>query len=100
MTHELTQGDALLIIDVQNGFCPGGALPSEEGNAVVPMLNEWIGAAVASGVPVHAARDWHPVGHVSFAYGRYRLRGARMRSERCRRQACTFYASPVLAQIT
>ena len=66
MAHELKQGDALLIIDVQNDFCPGGALPIDQGDAVVPVLNEWIAAAVGCGVPVYASRDWHPVGHVSF----------------------------------
>lgn len=62
----LEDGDALLIIDVQNDFCPGGALPIEEGDAVVPVLNRWIAAARANGVPIYASRDYHPVGHLSF----------------------------------
>ncbi len=65
--HEtLRQGDALLIVDVQNDFCPGGALPIAKGDEVVPVLNRWIAAARAQGVPVYASRDWHPVGHPSF----------------------------------
>ncbi|MCH8245196.1 MAG: nicotinamidase [Bacteroidetes bacterium] len=62
----LRRGDALMIVDVQNDFCPGGALPIEDGDKVVPILNRWIAAAVARGVPIYASRDWHPVGHVSF----------------------------------
>src|SRR4051794_8753323 len=62
----LQRGDALLIIDVQNDFCPGGALPIEHGDAVVPILNTWIGAAEAGGVPVYASRDFHPRTHLSF----------------------------------
>jgi nicotinamidase/pyrazinamidase len=62
----LGRGDALIIVDVQKDFCPGGALPVEGGDEVVPVLNHWIAAAVARGVPIYASRDWHPVGHISF----------------------------------
>jgi len=62
----LQPGDALIIVDVQNDFCPGGALPIENGSEVVPVLNHWIAAAVAKRVPIYASRDWHPVGHISF----------------------------------
>jgi nicotinamidase/pyrazinamidase len=62
----LQDGDALLIVDVQNDFCPGGALAVSEGDQVVPVLNEWIEKARARGVPVFASRDWHPPNHVSF----------------------------------
>ncbi|HVS76430.1 MAG TPA: isochorismatase family protein [Steroidobacteraceae bacterium] len=62
----LGRGDALLIVDVQNDFCPGGALPIEQGDQVIPVLNEWIAAAVSVRIPVYASRDWHPRGHVSF----------------------------------
>jgi nicotinamidase/pyrazinamidase len=62
----LQQGDALIIVDVQKDFCPGGALPIENGDKVVPILSRWIAAAVAKGVPIYASRDWHPLGHISF----------------------------------
>jgi nicotinamidase/pyrazinamidase len=66
----LRNKDALIIVDVQKDFCPGGALPIKDGDKVVPVLNEWIVAAVSRGVPVYASRDWHPVGHISFkGYG-------------------------------
>ena len=59
-------GDALLIVDVQNDFCPGGALAVPEGDLVVPILNQWIAEAEARGIPVFASRDWHPRHHISF----------------------------------
>jgi nicotinamidase/pyrazinamidase len=56
---------ALLLIDIQNGFCPGGKLPVTEGDAVVPVANR----LMASGVYdlVVASQDWHPANHGSFA---------------------------------
>ena len=63
----MEQGDALLIVDVQIDFCPGGALPIEQGDAVIPVLNRWIDAAVAANIPIFASRDWHPAHHLSFA---------------------------------
>lgn len=62
----LEPGDALLIVDVQKDFCPGGTLPVEEGDTIVPVINHWIEIAMAKGVPVYASRDWHPVRHISF----------------------------------
>jgi nicotinamidase/pyrazinamidase len=62
----LKPGDALLIVDVQRDFCPGGALPIEHGDRVVAPLNRWTAAAAAAGVPVYASRDWHPLHHPSF----------------------------------
>ncbi len=53
--------DALLIIDMQNDFCPGGALAVAEGHAVVPLLNQYMERASAAGIPIFASRDWHPV---------------------------------------
>jgi nicotinamidase/pyrazinamidase len=50
--------EALLIVDVQNDFCPGGALAVEQGDSVVPVLNEYVEKL---GIPVYASRDWHPV---------------------------------------
>jgi len=47
MATELTASDALLLVDVQNDFCPGGALAVADGDAVVPVLNGWIAAARA-----------------------------------------------------
>ena len=63
----LQPGDALLLVDVQIDFCPGGNLPIADGDQVVPVLNRWLAAAREKGIPVYASRDWHPSGHMSFA---------------------------------
>jgi nicotinamidase/pyrazinamidase len=55
--------DALLVIDVQNDFCPGGALAVPQGDAVVPLAN----ALMARFDAVVLTQDWHPPGHESFA---------------------------------
>ncbi len=52
--------DALIIIDVQNDFCPGGALPVAQGDEVVPVLNRYIEKFRLAGLPIFATRDWHP----------------------------------------
>jgi len=62
----LQPGDALVVVDVQNDFCPNGALPVPDGDAVVPIMNRWIAVAQAKGLPVYASRDWHPRDHISF----------------------------------
>ena len=66
MGPRFESGHALLIVDVQNDFCPGGALAVVDGDRVVPVLNRWIEAATRSATPVFASRCWHPPGHVSF----------------------------------
>jgi nicotinamidase/pyrazinamidase len=56
-------GDVLLVVDVQNDFCPGGALGVPEGDAIVPAVNR-----LAAGFEhVVLTQDWHPAGHSSFA---------------------------------
>lgn len=57
---------ALIVVDVQNDFCPGGALAVAGGDAVVPVLNQWIEAFRRSGRPVVYTQDWHPADHLSF----------------------------------
>jgi nicotinamidase/pyrazinamidase len=62
--------DALVVVDVQNDFCPGGSLAVPEGDAVVPVLNEYIGRAVGASIPIFVSRDWHPEQTAHFAtYG-------------------------------
>jgi nicotinamidase/pyrazinamidase len=63
----LRPGDALLVIDVQNDFCPGGALPIPGGDEVVAELNGWIEAADELCLPMFFSRDWHPREHPSFS---------------------------------
>ena len=52
--------DALIIVDVQNDFCPGGALAVTDGDQVVAVLNCLIAEFERAGLPVIATRDWHP----------------------------------------
>lgn len=57
---------ALLVIDVQNDFCPGGALEVADGDAVVPVANRLL--ADGDRFPVRVlTQDWHPLDHMSFA---------------------------------
>ena len=56
-------GDLLLVIDVQNDFCSGGALAVPEGEAVVPVINTLAGHFA----DIALTQDWHPAGHSSFA---------------------------------
>jgi nicotinamidase/pyrazinamidase len=56
-------GEALIVIDVQNDFCPGGALAVADGDAVVPVINRLIERFEH----VVLTQDWHPAGHSSFA---------------------------------
>ncbi len=51
---------ALLIIDAQNDFCPGGSLPVREGDRIVPVLNRYIELFREWELPIFASRDWHP----------------------------------------
>lgn len=58
---------ALLVVDVQNDFCPGGALAVADGDAVVAPLNARIAEMAAAAAPVYASRDWHPPTTTHFA---------------------------------
>src|SRR5512139_3935505 len=51
---------ALLVLDVQNDFCSGGTLTVSGSDRLPAILNRYIDDAVAHGMPVYAARDWHP----------------------------------------
>lgn len=55
--------DCLIVIDVQNDFCPGGALEVPRGDEIVPLVN----ALAQRFAHVVITQDWHPAGHISFA---------------------------------
>jgi nicotinamidase/pyrazinamidase len=59
--------DALVLVDVQNDFCPGGALAVPDGDRVVPVLNRYAERFAACGAAVFASRDWHPARTTHFA---------------------------------
>jgi nicotinamidase/pyrazinamidase len=60
---------ALILVDVQNDFCPGGALPVPEGDRTVPVLNRQIERFASAGRPIVASRDWHPAESSHFKSG-------------------------------
>jgi nicotinamidase/pyrazinamidase len=70
MTHQSSfqprTGDALLIIDLQNDFLPGGALAVPDGDAVITPLQGWVNRFARAGLPILATRDCHPANHCSF----------------------------------
>ncbi len=66
----LNPGDALVVVDVQNDFLPGGSLAVQRGDEIVPVLNGYLAAFQLKGMPIFATRDWHPLNHCSFkAFG-------------------------------
>lgn len=65
-TEAIRPGDALIIVDVQNDFLPGGSLAVPEGDRVVPVLNRYIKIFHSRGLPIYTTRDWHPADHCSF----------------------------------
>jgi len=57
---------ALIVVDIQRDFCPGGALPVTDGDKIIPAVNKLVGAFEKAGLPIFFTRDWHPSNHVSF----------------------------------
>ncbi|MDF7681049.1 bifunctional nicotinamidase/pyrazinamidase [Enterobacteriaceae bacterium ESL0689] len=58
---------ALLLIDLQNDFCAGGALAVPQGDSVIAIANQLIDECVTRGHAIIASQDWHPANHGSFA---------------------------------
>ncbi|HIE04896.1 MAG TPA: nicotinamidase [Candidatus Latescibacteria bacterium] len=63
---QLRRGDALVVVDVQKDFLPGGSLAVPHGDEVVPVLARYIELFKDKGLPIFATRDWHPPDHSSF----------------------------------
>ena len=63
----LRHGDALVVVDVQRDFLPGGSLAVPDADAVIGPLNAYIRTFDTRGLPIFFTRDWHPVDHCSFA---------------------------------
>jgi nicotinamidase/pyrazinamidase len=69
MTIDRTR-DALVVVDLQRDFCPGGALAVSRGDAIVPVVNRYLEAFARARAPVFLTRDWHPAVTRHFqAYG-------------------------------
>lgn len=64
---QLRKGDALLVVDMQNDFMPGGALAVAQGNAFAAQVNELMALFKEFNFPVVFTQDWHPPDHESFA---------------------------------
>lgn len=58
--------EALIVVDMQRDFMPGGALPVPEGGEIIPVVNECIKKFQGRGALIVATRDWHPENHISF----------------------------------
>jgi nicotinamidase/pyrazinamidase len=74
---------ALLIIDVQNDFCKGGALEVKDAEAVIAPLNALAAYCAAHGNRVIATADWHPRGHASFASANAAANGQALWPDHC-----------------
>lgn len=66
MNVKLGSGDALVIVDMQNDFLPGGSLAVPKGDAIIPVINRYLLLFHDHGRPIFATRDWHPPDHCSF----------------------------------
>jgi nicotinamidase/pyrazinamidase len=63
---DLVEGDALVIVDVQYDFLPGGALEVPKSDEILPVLNGYVAMFERRTLPIYMTRDWHPVDHCSF----------------------------------
>jgi nicotinamidase/pyrazinamidase len=66
LTLAIDKSTALVVVDIQNDFCPGGALAVSNGDKVVSVLNKYIQLFRKAGAPIFYTRDWHPQDHSSF----------------------------------
>ena len=62
----IAKDSCLVIVDVQNDFCPGGALSVPGGDEVIPKINSWVKRFQEAKLPVVYTQDWHPKNHCSF----------------------------------
>lgn len=58
--------DALLVVDMQNDFLPGGSLAIPEGDSIIPTINDYIEKFAKADAAIFASRDYHPANHISF----------------------------------
>ena len=64
--YSMQTGDALVLVDVQNDFLPGGSLAVPEGDQIITPIKRWLAEFIRAGLPVFVTRDWHPTDHCSF----------------------------------
>lgn len=66
MNIQLASADALIVVDVQNDFLPGGSLAVPMGDEVIPVLNRYLARFHAQHLHIYVTRDWHTPDHCSF----------------------------------
>lgn len=66
LVETLDSHDALILVDVQNDFLPGGPLGVADSEAIIPILSEYVRRFHERGLPIFLTRDWHPQNHCSF----------------------------------
>ncbi len=66
MRATINDFDALIVVDMQKDFMPGGALPVAGADKIVPAVNKYIELFSKKGNPIFFTRDWHPTDHISF----------------------------------
>lgn len=62
----LRHGDAMILVDLQRDFLPGGALAVQLGDEIIPRVNGYVAAFAKRSMPIFMTRDWHPPDHCSF----------------------------------
>jgi nicotinamidase/pyrazinamidase len=67
-SESIENGDALVIVDLQNDFLPGGSLAVSGSEQIIPAVNRYIEKFNAHGNPIYLTRDWHPPDHFSFKH--------------------------------
>lgn len=67
-SESIAIGSALLIVDMQNDFLPGGSLAVSGSEQIIPIINRYIEKFSAHGDPIYLTRDWHPPDHFSFKH--------------------------------
>jgi nicotinamidase/pyrazinamidase len=63
---DVRAGDALIVVDMQRDFLPGGSLAVPHGDEIVPVINRYMQLFSAENLPIVFSRDWHPINHCSF----------------------------------
>lgn len=63
----ISHSEALIVVDIQNDFIPGGSLPVDDGDQIIVGINEVAQIFHSNHAPVILTQDWHPIGHKSFA---------------------------------
>lgn len=66
MDIKISDHDALLVVDMQNDFLPGGSLAVSGSDMIIPVINSYLDTFTKAGQPIFASRDYHPANHMSF----------------------------------